>query len=58
MKLTLDPAHERNNGLKPVSESQLLSTIHGISPDAFVPADFIAFYEKHNGGSFVECVLL
>jgi hypothetical protein len=43
--------------LKPVSESKILSTIHGVSPSAVVPADFIAFYLQYNGGSFVECVL-
>lgn len=56
-RLTLDPSSQRNRFLKPVSESKILSTIHGVSPSAVVPADFIAFYLQYNGGSFVECVL-
>lgn len=56
-RLTLDPAYQRNRNLKPVSKSQVLCTIHGLAPGAVVPADFIAFYEQHNGGSFVECLL-
>ena len=56
-RLTLDPAYQRNRKLKPVSESQILCTIHGLAPGAVVPAEFIAFYEQHNGGSFVECLV-
>ncbi len=55
--LTLDPSYPRNQSLRAVSESEVLSKISAISPGVTVPGDFVAFYVEHNGGSFVECVL-
>jgi hypothetical protein len=56
-QLTLDPSYPRNQSLKPVSGSEVLSAIHAVPPGAVVLADFVAFYVQHTGGAFVECVL-
>jgi SMI1-KNR4 cell-wall len=55
-KLTLDTAYASNYKRVPINKEKAQALIADAVPGAMVSEDFIDFYEKENGGSFLECV--